>query len=1151
MIIIDIFKIKKRMKISLHSLLLSVLLGVPLQSICMELIQINEDSDEIVKSPNSLELLELIHDEQPLKKQHISTSPLCDAIRFDRAHEIETLLEQRGELSKADAGGILPIFHAVNKGLSCVQKIIECMQKEEIFTDECKNNVFLLACAKGDTNLVSYFCKNHPEVLSDKVTTSPDFLGQFNRNSFLDKQDIYVGPLDCAVLSGKKEAVNVLIKASPFLSVDQKTLQIAIEQNYIELLSFLIKEKRIPFLSIEFACRAYQKGCVEVVDFCLEKGHHLGQLIFAAVGKNDQETLRKIREHCKDYTEIDRALFDGAMGCGNVALAGEVLNQGRITLGEPLKYINNPKEVLEYTPLIHAIEKGDQGLFDFALERNAIIDVPVKVDQSCWGCEKIYPFTFAVLKHQFDMANRLCAMADFSPIALQTLEIASKRLDAPAVGFCCKCLSSSSPTQPPDAQKNQNNFFKASAQGDVAKVLELLPLGVSKNVQDPETKETPLSAAVARGHLDVLKLLLQMAEYTNYAVLEVLDNNKDAVIDLLVTHAVKSDTSKIQFLMYNAAKIGQRKCLERLLHEGVDSNLVLDSKNTSALTVASFHGHNECIELLLEKGAKDYETALIVAKTKEIAQKLASYMLEKGLVIKSLLEGKKLPREVDPNTQDSDGKTLLMKVLEKNALQVEMREKAVRLLLETKPNLALRDKNQRTALIYAVLTRNTNFVALLNKANTKVSDTMDALRLAAQNGLVEIVDGLTESLPPDAKSYAAKIAVSEALCFNQPKLAVHMVQKGVRLEQPLEYYKNGQRTLVMLPLNIASHVGSVDVVKALLNAGAPTYASTVTYSHAFMDALKAGHFQIAALVLRVKPPTEECLKSLRAENIYVQAQLKNGSADLLLGKELESKVSHKLDCVESLRLLTLLEDERLQKFLSDPQKYLDEFILYYAFFSVNPCHGAMSLLKESEKRQQVWSKYYEAFIQNARSQYKQTLLMWACIFGHKDIVEKLVTLGLPRKYINEKDCYGKTALMYALLYGNVDCALTLICHERVDVDGQKIVTNHCGKGINVADTFGRTALFYAVYGARMDHPLSLKIGNSVKESLIAYSQQAGAIRIIDVLCRAGAKIFPLKNFALACRILVEDGNWQVLVDLIWRINQCRVNSVKGQDSKAL
>ena len=55
----------------------------------------------------------------------------------------------------------------------------------------------------------------------------------------------------------------------------------------------------------------------------------------------------------------------------------------------------------------------------------------------------------------------------------------------------------------------------------------------------------------------------------------------------------------------------------------------------------------------------------------------------------------------------------------------------------------------------------------------------------------------------------------------------------------------------------------------------------------------------------------------------------------------------------------------------------------------------------------------------------QTMLMWACRFGHHHIVEKLVTMGLPRKYINIQDIYGRTALMYALLYGNIDCAFNV------------------------------------------------------------------------------------------------------------------------------
>ena len=58
--------------------------------------------------------------------------------------------------------------------------------------------------------------------------------------------------------------------------------------------------------------------------------------------------------------------------------------------------------------------------------------------------------------------------------------------------------------------------------------------------------------------------------------------------------------------------------------------------------------------------------------------------------------------------------------------------------------------------------------------------------------------------------------------------------------------------------------------------------------------------------------------------------------------------------------------------------------------------------------------------------------MHACIIGIVKVVKDLMKLGLPRKYMNEQDSKGRTALMLALMFGNFDCALALI-HDETDV----------------------------------------------------------------------------------------------------------------------
>ena len=114
-----------------------------------------------------------------------------------------------------------------------------------------------------------------------------------------------------------------------------------------------------------------------------------------------------------------------------------------------------------------------------------------------------------------------------------------------------------------------------------------------------------------------------------------------------------------------------------------------------------------------------------------------------------------------------------------------------------------------------------------------------------------------------------------------------------------------------------------------------------------------------------------------------------------------------------------------------------------------------------------------------------TSLGYSIWYGHREIFEHLVKLGAN---INLKDCYGKTPLMRAMMYDNLDAKRTLLSNDNIDLlavdeSGENILfylarqldssesASELEKFINqfkvpyVKNNFGESPLFYSAYGS--------------------------------------------------------------------------------------
>ena len=68
---------------------------------------------------------------------------------------------------------------------------------------------------------------------------------------------------------------------------------------------------------------------------------------------------------------------------------------------------------------------------------------------------------------------------------------------------------------------------------------------------------------------------------------------------------------------------------------------------------------------------------------------------------------------------------------------------------------------------------------------------------------------------------------------------------------------------------------------------------------------------------------------------------------------------------------------------------------------------------------------------NARTHKGQTALMWACHYGHKEVVQLLLDNSSERNIdLNAKDSYGWTAFIYACKYGRKAVVKLLVEHSK-------------------------------------------------------------------------------------------------------------------------
>lgn len=821
------------------------------------------------------------------------------------------------------------------------------------------------------------------------------------------------------------------------------------------------------------------------------------------------------------------------------------------------------QEGIKSTMLGCAVYKGDIPRVQFLIEglkaavdgnfvRDKIMVLPVLNPES-YVVELLTPFMLAVLSEKFEVADFLLkkgASINAKPAGLTVFEILMHCTQAPRVAV--RFLIDRGAHLPRNIapfpaiqelirdqrKKRESTLLLACASGNELLLKKMLDMGVDVRSMGMTTvAESPLICAAQGGHAHVIDILLNHCGISDApgsngdcARSYIMKNKDMPSLRVFMEYIKKLEPTlrPAQFheLLVHAVRHGGKESIEAVINaSALAARAVLNNQDKIGQTVLMYavqDGNKEAVETLLMHKPDIHsmdmyaKNALMYATSPEVTQLLKEASQAREQEIECFFKSCEtaepvLGPDLTVNYHDMQGRPLLVRALE------ERNKGAVRYLLAHEAYVRQLDHKQRTPLMCAVLTGDKEFVELLYSygAFDTATNALDAyedtpLSLAARRGMQSIVDFFIDNSFEHSKQARLKRAFTEALSCNQVDLVEHLISKGMSADEPIMEPPLLRPTR---PLTIACTYGKKRSVDLLLEKGAFWNPDT------FWAALARGHYHLAAFLLGK-------LSKLQTPPVpAVPNQLPTWAKNLDTKVTAEAKQKMHPEC---LWLMKLLAQPALHRYLENPEGCCDNFLEQYATFIKN------FMVAESERGKQ-WELCYSEFQQIAMIN-EQTLLIWACIFGHKSIVEKLVTAGLPRKYINKQDTLGRTALMYALLYGNIDCALTLIYHERIDDTGLRTHSDHCGLyGINLRDREGRTALFYAALACKFDAPVKVDIkGEKTQLSLFDSSRSCGAQKIVDRLVALGGKMQSQDTIALALKIVAEDGSVGVLTELLKR-----------------
>lgn len=476
-----------------------------------------------------------------------------------------------------------------------------------------------------------------------------------------------------------------------------------------------------------------------------------------------------------------------------------------------------------------------------------------------------------------------------------------------------------------------------------------------------------------------------------------------------------------------AARNGQEEIIRKLLISGADIQVTHTSTQRNALAEAALHGHQNCVDLLVE------ERCLM-----ELPDTEGNTALHHACANGHLGAAKSLvARGASINTPGPDGQSPLHLAIEAPYQNVVM------LLVQSKANVNARDTRSWTPLHIAASQGNVGMCSyLLNEGaqlDSREAQSRTPLQFACEAGNYELVQMMMDHSKLNATNMTFLTAFFTAVEFGHVRITEIFFSKGLKLrELKRDRYKpitlaatSGCLAMVELmiqegceiqskdgsgwnPLHFASHRGHYQVIERLLSGGVPATARTSRKESPLLLAVKGGHFPVAESLLRSEKGSS--LPSLEDERGQqpVHHAVRTGSLEifeLLMSNGGKINVENAFGW-QPLHIATAYGHIHLVERLLQQGAAIEEKL------------GSTSI-----KKDQTHKIVEEGYWAEARWPYPGSrVLHLACEFGRDQIAQLLISKGAKMDVscgegwqpLHHATYFGSSALVETLLQGGVN-----------------------------------------------------------------------------------------------------------------------------------
>ncbi len=725
------------------------------------------------------------------------------------------------------------------------------------------------------------------------------------------------------------------------------------------------------------------------------------------------------------------------------------------------------------TALMHAIIKDNREAAALLLEHNADVYITNTEQKDVFSLAAIH-CSAAIHRLLVPHKNRLQAVVDepavpvpVQPVPMEFEEDIQPRVEAPfelplQIEHYTPTLQENSPALKRKRHHYpQNKFLKAVCERNL-KALERLT-SKSIDVENPSVKRAFVEA-VNIGDVEATKMFLKAGidanatnQYNEPMLIIVLRSKNLEIASLLLDHGASVNKICAKGSLPLCVTAGMRwiEGIKLLIDRGADVTMS-DGKGCTALMMA-IHSDwwkkipekliLEIIAPLLEKGTpinvknSEGRTALMMAAGRG-SKEILSYLLERG---------------ADSNAQDENGNTTLMQIAEHSTSYIvsqENKDILTKYLLEYGADSYIKNNKGETVLMKAAETGSLELVKLFIEKgvdpHARSTEGLTALEYAAKALKKDCVQLLLKSSLQNTQSpEQLRILGVYAAQVGDCALLRDLLERGLDINEGIRafwYNKQGDRLLYIL--EIAAGHGQKDIVEMLLNNSKLNIQMQGQF--ALVEAFSKGQKEIADMLIKagitLKGQTEvgkstlhkaayaghgEVIEKLQEAGVNVKSA---GNKALLSAAE-----SGKLSTVSALIKAGARLDINAKKHRCAKERISQRNDTVVQILEISQHPEVKQYLKNPQAS--LKRKYQ-------RDEYGQTVLMWACMFGHVEHVQALLKLSLPQYYINAQDNYGYTALHYAFIIGNY----TIV----------RMLAPYCSRGINLSDGKGVTILSYAI-----------------------------------------------------------------------------------------